>query len=185
MDAHYDFQIRHQHQQSTFNGLARQFGSGGMGAFAVRMGRVAKPLMKKYIFPVAKELGRHLVSSFVPEFTSIVSGEKRPRKTMGDVLKKSATKTIMDATQVWHSVARGNKAGGGGAGGAAAIRRAERRCGRTPGHGRAKVIAANKSNNKVNSRIPVSDPSACRKVILKKSRAKRSRSDIFSKVNFC
>ena len=117
MDAHYDFQIRQQHQQSTFHGPARQFGSGGMGAFAMRMGRVAMPLMKKYIFPVAKELGKNLVSSFVPEFSSIVSGKKRPRKAVRDILKKSATKTIMDATQEWGSEARGNEAGGGGAGG--------------------------------------------------------------------
>ena len=34
MVAHYDFQIRQQHQPSTFHGPARQFGSGGMGAFA-------------------------------------------------------------------------------------------------------------------------------------------------------
>ena len=183
MDAHYDFQIRQQHQQSTFHGPARQFGSGGMGAFAMRMGRVAMPLMKKYILPVAKELGRNLVSSFLPEFTSIVSGKKRPRKAVTDVLKKSATKTIMDATQECDSVARGNEAGGGGAGGAAVIRCAEGRRGRTPGHGRAKVIAANKSN-KVKSRNSVSGPSASRKVILKKSPAKRSRSDILSKVNF-
>ena len=181
MDAHYDFQIRQQHQQSTFHGPARQFGSGGMGAFAMRMGRVAMPLMKKYIFPVAKELGKNLVSSFVPEFSSIVSGKKRPRKAVRDILKKSATKTIMDATQEWGSEARGNEAGGGGA---AAIRRAERRRGRTPGHGPTKVIAANKSNNKVKRRNSVSGPSACRKVILKKSPAKRSRSDILSKVNF-
>ena len=47
------------------------------------------------------------------------------------MLKKSATKTIMDATHEWDSEARGNEAGGGGA----AIRRAERRRGHTPGHG--------------------------------------------------
>ena len=142
------------------------------------------PLMKKYIFPVAKELGRNLVSSFVPEFTSIVSGKKRPRNAVRDVLKKSATKTNMHATQEWDSVARGSEAGGGGAGSVAAIRRAERRCRRTPGHGSAKVIAANKSNSKVKSRNSVSGPSACRKVILKKSPAKRSRSDILYKINF-
>ena len=55
MVAHYDFQIRQQHQPSTFHhGPARQFGSGRMGAFAMRMGRVAMPLMKKYVLPVAK-----------------------------------------------------------------------------------------------------------------------------------
>ena len=111
MDAHYHFQIRQQHQQSTFHGPARQFGSGGMGAFAMRKGRVAMPLMKKYIFPVAKELGRNLVSSFLPEFTSIVSGKKRTRKAVRDMLKKSATKIMMDATQEWNSEARGGGAG--------------------------------------------------------------------------
>ena len=155
-----------------------------MGAFAMRMGRVAMPLMKKYIFPVAKEQGRNLVSSSVPKITSIVSGKKRPRKAVKDVLKKSAGKTIMDATQEWDSVARGNEAGGGGAGGPAAIRRAERRRGRAPGHGRANVIAANKSKNKLKSRNSESGPSVCRKVILKKSPAKRSRSDSLSKINF-
>ena len=128
---------------------------------------------------MAKELGRNLVSSFVPEITSIVSRKKGLRKAVRDVLKKSARKTIMDATQEWDSVARGNEAGG-----AAATRRAERRRGRAPGHGRAKVIADNKSNNKLESRNSESGPSVCRKVILKKSPAKRSRSDILSKVNF-
>ena len=86
MDAHYDFQIRQQHQQFTFHGPARQFGSGGMGAIAMRMGRVAMPLLKKYVLPVAKEFGKNLVSSSVPEFANIVSGKKRPRKAVRDVL---------------------------------------------------------------------------------------------------
>ena len=90
------------------------------------------------------------------------------------MLKKSATKTIMDATQEWDSEARGNEAGGGGAGGAAANRHAERRRRRTPGHGPAKVIVANKSNNKVKSRNSVSGPSACRSHFEKKSRQEKS-----------
>ena len=59
MDAHYDFQIQQQHQQSTFHGPARQFSSGGMGAFAMRMGRVAMPLVKKYELPVAEKFGKN------------------------------------------------------------------------------------------------------------------------------
>ena len=98
MDAHYDFQIRQQHQPPTFHGPARQFGSGGMGAFAMRMGRVAMPLMKKYVLPVAKEFGRNLVSSFVPELASIASDKKRTRKAVRDVLKNSANKTIAKAS---------------------------------------------------------------------------------------
>ena len=98
MDPHYDFRIREQHQQSTFHGPARPFGSGGKGVFAMRMGRVAMPLMKKYVLPVAKEFGENLVSSFVPEFANIISGKKRPRKAVRDVLKHSANKTIAKAT---------------------------------------------------------------------------------------
>ena len=75
MDAHYDSQIGLQsHHQTTFGGPARQFGSGGMGAFAMRMGRVAVPLVKKYVLPVAKEFGKNLVSAFVPELSNVVSG---------------------------------------------------------------------------------------------------------------
>ena len=62
MDAHYDSQIRLQsHHQTAFGGPARQFGSGGMGAFAMRMGRVAVPLVKKYVLAVAKEFGKNLI----------------------------------------------------------------------------------------------------------------------------
>ena len=122
MEAPYDFQIRQQHQQSTFHGPARQFGSGGMGAFALRMGRVTMPLVKKYLLPVAKEFGKNLVSSFVPVFSNIISGKKRPRKAARDVLKHSANKTIAKATET-RGVAAGAgavaTAAGGGPGGRA------------------------------------------------------------------
>ena len=42
---------------TNFMGPARQMGSGGgLGAFAVRMGRVAVPIVKKYVLPVAKQV---------------------------------------------------------------------------------------------------------------------------------
>ena len=90
----------------------------------------------------------------------------------------------MDSTQELDSVARCNEAGGGGAGGCAAIRRTQRRRGRTPDQVRAKVIAANKTINKIKRRKSVSGLSAWGKVILTKIPAKRSRSDFLSKVNF-
>ena len=116
MDAHYDFQIRQQHQQSTFHGPAGQFDSGGMGAFAMGMGRVAMPLVKKYVLPVAKEFGKNLVSSFVPEISNIISGKKRPRKAVADVLKQSANKTIAKATETRGAAAAVATAAGGGSG---------------------------------------------------------------------
>ena len=132
----------------------------------MRKGRLGMRLMKMYIFPVAKELGRKLDSSFVPESTSIVSGESDLAKRWETYWKNQQQKlSWMPPTNgiPWRAATR-----------RAAHRRADRRCGRSPGHGPAKVIAANKSNNKLKSRNSVSGPSACSKVILKKSRQEKS-----------
>ena len=157
MDAHYDFQIRQQHQQSTFHVPARLFGSGGMGAYAMRMGRVAMPLMEKYVMPVAKEFGKNLVSSFVSEFANIISGKKRPRKAGRDVLKHSANKTIAKAT--------GNRgaATGAGAGGWA---REMPRAGRRPG-----TPSWKKNVKEGNNKSSAGNPSVAKEVIVKKSPA--------------
>ena len=53
---------------------------------------------KKYVLPVAKEVDKNLVSSFVPELANISFGETRPRKAVRDVSKRSAIKTIAKAT---------------------------------------------------------------------------------------
>ena len=69
MDAHYDAQIsRNQDNFVTHVGSARQFGSGaaGLGALAVRIGRCTLPLLKKYALPIAKKVGRNLVSAGNP-----------------------------------------------------------------------------------------------------------------------
>ena len=105
MDAHFNNQIVQARGQRppvlmAFRGPARQFGSGGIGAFAMRMGRVALPLMKKYVMPVAKEFGKNLISNFVPEISSvIISGKKRPRAVLKETFKKSAAKTIKDCVK--------------------------------------------------------------------------------------
>ena len=170
MDAHYDFQIRQQHQQSTFHGPAQQFRSAGMGAFAMRMGREAMPLVKTYVLPVAKEFGKKLVSSFVPELSNIISDKKRPRKAVGDVLKQSANKTVAKATEN-RGVAAGagavvTAAGGGSGGGAKRPVRAG---------DRAPPLRKSVRNGKKTSTVI---PPVAKNVILRKSPAKRSRSDI-------
>ena len=59
MDAHYDSQIKSVIAHTNYSGPARQMGSGGgLGAFAVRMGRVAIPLVRKYVLPVARQVGK-------------------------------------------------------------------------------------------------------------------------------
>ena len=155
MDAHYDSQIRLQNH-STFHGPARQFGSGGMGAFAMRMGRVALPLMKKYVLPVAKEVGKNLVSAFVPEVTSLISGKKRPRKVLKDTLRKTAVKTITVAKSLPPSSGRADWGEAGG---------------RSPATGATRARPSKRSG-------------ASSVVISRKKPAKRSRSDILSNVNF-
>ena len=82
----------------AFRGPARQYGSGGLGAFAMRMGRVAIPLVKQYVMPLAKEFGKNLLSSFVPEISNVISGRKRPNIVLKETLKKSASKTIASTT---------------------------------------------------------------------------------------
>ena len=98
MDAHFDNQIQARGQRApvlmAFRGPARQFGSGGIGAFAMRMGRVALPLMKKYVMPVAKQFGKNLISTVVPEISSVISGKKRPRAVLKETFTKSAAKTV-------------------------------------------------------------------------------------------
>ena len=74
MDAHYDSQIKSQNhptaqQNATFCGPARQIGTsaGGLGVFAMRMGRVAIPVVRKYIPSVAKHFSKKLLEADIPE----------------------------------------------------------------------------------------------------------------------
>ena len=102
MDAHFANQIGQKTIRTpnavAFRGPACQYGSGGVGVFAMRMGRVAIPLVKQYVMPVAKEFGKNLLSSFVPEISNVISGMKRPKTVLGETLKKSASKTIASTT---------------------------------------------------------------------------------------
>ena len=63
MDALYDSQIKNYNhptaqQKATFRCPASQMGA-GLRAFAMRMGRMAFPVVRKYILPVAKHLGKN------------------------------------------------------------------------------------------------------------------------------
>ena len=96
MNAHFTNQIGQRtirtHNAVAFRRPVRQYGSGGMGAFAMRMGRVAIPLVKQYMMPVAKGFGKNLLSSFVPEISNVISGRKRPKTVLGETLKKKRFK---------------------------------------------------------------------------------------------
>ena len=88
MDAYYA-------SQRTFHGPARQFGSGaGLGAFAVRVGRTAMPLLKKYVAPIVKQVGQNVLEAALPEVASLISGKKKTKRAIKDVAKRVIAKTI-------------------------------------------------------------------------------------------
>ena len=61
----------------TFHGPARQFGSGaGLGAFELRVGRTAMPLLKKYVGPFVKQVGQNVLEAAMPEVVSLIKGGK-------------------------------------------------------------------------------------------------------------
>ena len=169
MDAHYDSQIK-ANTHTTFSGPARQMGSGGgIGAFAVRMGRVAIPLVRKYVLPVAKQVGRNLIESAVPEIGHILAGKKKPsRKLLTNVAKRAAIETVK--TNLPSGVALRPSGGVGG----------ERKPG--PQRSAVKVKDGVTRNDKQSSSNRKRSNSLSS--ISKKARAKRSRSDILSEIQF-
>ena len=64
-------------------GPARQFGSGaaGPGPLAVRVGRTALPLLKKYALPLVKKFGRNLVQAVITELKDAISGRKTEERS--------------------------------------------------------------------------------------------------------
>ena len=102
MDAHFANQIGQKTIRTpnavAFRGSARQYGSGGLGAFAMRMGRVAIPIVKQCVMPVAKVFGKNLISSYVPAISNVISGRKRPKTVLGGNNEKSALKAIASTT---------------------------------------------------------------------------------------
>ena len=112
MDAHYDPQVKSV-AHTNFSEPARQMGSGrGLRAFAVRMGRVAIPLVKKYVLPVARQVVRNLLETAIPEIGDVLAGKKKLiRKLLANVAKKAAAKTMKK--NMSGGVAR-RPAGGGG-----------------------------------------------------------------------
>ena len=100
MDAHYDAQIGTvgggSSPQAAYGGPARQFGSGaaGLGALAVRVGRCALPLLKKYALPLAKKLGKNLVTAAIPEIGQVIAGRKKIRTAAKDSVKKSISESL-------------------------------------------------------------------------------------------
>jgi hypothetical protein len=79
--------------EAVFSGPLRQRGA-GFGALAAGIGRVAIPLLRRYVAPVAKSVGRNLLQAAVPELASVIRGKKRGRAAIKSVLKSTALKQL-------------------------------------------------------------------------------------------
>ena len=70
-------------------------GAGGLGAFAMRIGRVAIPVGRKYILPVAKHIGKSLLEAAIPAIGHVLAGKKRPNsKMLKHVAETAAEKSL-------------------------------------------------------------------------------------------
>ena len=85
MDAHYDSQLRTQNlrttqQNAAFCGPARQMGAGAgcLGAFAMQMGRMGIAIVRKYIIPVAKHVGKNLLEAAIADVGQVLAGRRSP-----------------------------------------------------------------------------------------------------------
>ena len=108
MDTHYEAQIGFSNNVQAHGGPARQFGSGaaGLGALAVRVGWCALPLVKKYALPLAKKLGRNLVTAAIPEIGQIIAGKKKIKKAAKDSVNRSISKSIEQSIKTGRHGAR-------------------------------------------------------------------------------
>ena len=194
MDAHYDSRIRSNHnhhhathQNASFSGPARQMGAGagGLGAFAMRMGRVAIPVVRRYILPVAKQLGRNLLEAAIPEIGQVLAGRKRPSGKMLKLVAETATKkTVKTSAQRFSdrsagaSVApqRAARSGGGRVSGGRMARK------RVAGADPRRTGSTNRKRRNISAAsLPESTTT---QIISKSSPAERSRSDILSEIQF-
>ena len=190
MDAHYDSQIKsHNHptaqQNATFFGPARQMGAGavGLGAFAMRMGRVAIPVVRKYILPVAKHIGKNLLENATPEIGHVLAGKKRANsKMLKHVAETAAEKSLRKSPSVLSGGAPRRAARTG--------ERATAAGGRAP-RGPAGVAQPRSNGTSRRRRNIVRPPSSAPllsksspTIISKRKPVKRSRSDILSDIQF-
>ena len=72
-----------------FKGVPRQRGR-GFGALARTVARTTLPILKKYVLPAAKKIGRDVIESAIPEIGGVLSGQTSIKKAG----KKTAKSTI-------------------------------------------------------------------------------------------
>ena len=76
-----------------FSGHYRQRGS-GFGALAAGIGRAALPIARKFLWPVAKKIGRELIVQAAPELVEVVTKKKTPKQALKSTVKKTVKKQV-------------------------------------------------------------------------------------------
>ncbi len=90
MDAYYFNQAS---VMPHFSGPIKQSGS-GFGALVAGIGRVALPIIRKFILPTAKRVGRELLTQSVPEIVDVISKRKSPKEALKRTISKTAKAQI-------------------------------------------------------------------------------------------
>ena len=89
MEGHFRSQV----QMPYYHGYARQRGH-GIGSVALTMGRVALPLLKNYVLPAAKRIGRDLIEAAIPEVIDVIAGKTTAKSALKRTARKTATKQL-------------------------------------------------------------------------------------------
>ena len=87
MDSYY----HNQANLPPFSGNYRQRGS-SFGALALRIGRVALPLARKFVIPAAKKVGKELLLQAAPELKDVAAKIKSPQALRRTDRKPSKSK---------------------------------------------------------------------------------------------
>ena len=76
-----------------FSGHYRQRGS-SFGALAAGIGRVALPIARKFLWPVAKKIGRELIVPAAPELVEVITKKKSPKQALKSTVQKTLRKQV-------------------------------------------------------------------------------------------
>ena len=64
----------------------------GFGALAAGIGRVAPPLARRFILPIATRIGKELLKQSVPKILDVVSNNKSPKQAVKNTISKTVKK---------------------------------------------------------------------------------------------
>ena len=75
-------------------GHYRQRGGSGFGALAAGIGRAALPIARKFLWPVAKKIGRELIVQAALELVEVVAKKKSPKQALKLTVQKTVRKQV-------------------------------------------------------------------------------------------